>query len=240
MNTQRLKALATPPSVAVSDGTLEALKWLAVALMTGDHINKYLLNGTWASLFDAGRLTLPLFAFVLACNLARPGVLERGAGRRTVGRLALFGAAASVPFIALGGLLGGWWPLNILWTLAVAVSVIALVAAERKWLAFGVLLLGGSSVEFWWPAILLVLGFWLYQRRPAWSALVLIVVSCAALRVINGNWWAVAALPILWIACRFDLRVPRLRWFFYAYYPLHLTAIWIGREYLKTRGYLFF
>jgi hypothetical protein len=29
-----------------SDGTLEALKWLGLILMTGDHVNKYLFNAT--------------------------------------------------------------------------------------------------------------------------------------------------------------------------------------------------
>lgn len=54
----------------VPDGTVEALKWLALALMTGDHVNKYLFNGTLPFLFEAGRLALPIFVFVLAYNLA--------------------------------------------------------------------------------------------------------------------------------------------------------------------------
>ncbi|MDK3025103.1 TraX family protein [Cupriavidus taiwanensis] len=29
-------------SLHVPDGTVEALKWIALALMTGDHVNKYL------------------------------------------------------------------------------------------------------------------------------------------------------------------------------------------------------
>ena len=46
--------------------------------MTGDYVNKYLFNGTLPRLFNAGRVTLPLFVFVLAYNLARPDTLERG------------------------------------------------------------------------------------------------------------------------------------------------------------------
>ena len=84
----------------VPDGTVEALKWIALALMTGDHVNKYLFNGTLPFLFEAGRLALPLFVFVLGYNLARPGAFERGAYTRTMKRLAVFGAVASVPFIA--------------------------------------------------------------------------------------------------------------------------------------------
>ena len=87
--------------LVVHDGSLEALKWIALVLMTGDHVNKYLFNGTIPALFNAGRVALPLFIFVLAYNLARPGTLERGAYPRTMKRLALFGVLATPAFIAL-------------------------------------------------------------------------------------------------------------------------------------------
>ena len=32
------------PRLVLSDGTVEALKWLGLILMTGDHINKYLVQ----------------------------------------------------------------------------------------------------------------------------------------------------------------------------------------------------
>lgn len=102
------------PSLRIADGTLEALKWLGLLLMTGDHVNKYLFNETMPLLFDAGRAVMPIFVFGLAFNLARPGTLARGVYQRTMGRLAVFGALATPAFIALGGLLAGWWPLNIL------------------------------------------------------------------------------------------------------------------------------
>jgi len=71
----------------IADDTLEALKWLALLLMTGDHVNKYLVNGTLPWLFNAGRVTLPLFVFVIALHLARPDILERGAYPPTMKRL---------------------------------------------------------------------------------------------------------------------------------------------------------
>ena len=83
----------------ISDGSLETLKWIALVLMTGDHVNKYLFNATLPLLFEAGRVALPLFVFVLAYNLARPDVMAREVYGRTMKRLALFGAVASVPFI---------------------------------------------------------------------------------------------------------------------------------------------
>ena len=91
-----LRAETSPalPRLVLADGTVEALKWFALLLMTGDHVNKYLFNGTIDWLFDAGRLCLPIFVFVLAYNLARPGVFERGAYPRTMKRMAHVGRFA--------------------------------------------------------------------------------------------------------------------------------------------------
>ncbi|MBK7549911.1 MAG: hypothetical protein IPI20_19875 [Rhodoferax sp.] len=60
----------------IDNGTLEALKWLALVLMTGDHVNKYVLADSLPGLFELGRLAMPLFMFVLAYNLARPGAFQ--------------------------------------------------------------------------------------------------------------------------------------------------------------------
>ena len=138
----------------ISDGSLEALKWIALLLMTGDHVNKYLFNATLPVLFEAGRIALPLFIFVLAYNLARPGVMARGAYDRTMKRLALFGAVASAPFIALGGLASGWWPLNVLFTLLVIAGTLLLIGI----LSCGVLLpLSGLGA---------VIVAWRYRNAP--------------------------------------------------------------------------
>ena len=123
-----MKALRIP------DGTVEALKWLALVLMT---------------------------------------TLERGVYGRTMSRLAMFGALASVPFVALGGLYAGWWPLNVMFTLLVVTATAYLVERGGKLhlAAAGVVfLVGGSSVEYWWPAVAFGLAVWSYTRRPSWAA----------------------------------------------------------------------
>ena len=94
--------VSTAPALDLNSGTLEALKWLAMLLMTLDHVNKHLLHASVPELFAAGRLALPLFGFVLGYNLARPGALTSGGYSRTARRLAVFGSIATIPFIALG------------------------------------------------------------------------------------------------------------------------------------------
>jgi len=221
--------VSTAPALILSSGTLAALKRLALVLMTLDHANKHLLHGSLPELFAAGRLALPLFGFVLGYNLARPGALASGGYSRTARRLAVFGSIATMPFIALGGLGWGWWPLNIMATLLVATLCAWLIdvgGPVRLALAGVVFIVGGAVVEFWWLGLAACLLPWAYCRRPRWLTLALWVGALASLYVINQNLWALATLPLIFAAGQIDLTMPRLRLGFYVYYPAHLAMLW--------------
>jgi hypothetical protein len=225
----RSAAAARPARLVVPNGTLEAIKWLALVLMTLTHVDKYLFGEKLPFCFAAGRMVMPLFAAVLGYNLARPGMLQ-GGYRRTLARLVVAGLVSCVPYIALGNVLWGWWPLNILAALAVATATLwlwELGGAGRRLLASLVFLLGGAVVEFWWPALVLVIGAWAYTRRPTIGRAAVFAAACAALWIINRNSWALAALPILALAPHVELRVPRHPLVFYVYYPAHLAALWL-------------
>ena len=222
--------VSTAPPLVLSSGTLEALKWLALLLMTLDHVNKHLLHASVPELFAAGRLALPLFGFVLGYNLARPGALASGGYSRTARRLAIFGSIATIPFIALGGLGWGWWPFNIMATLLVATLCAWLIEVggpARLVAAAAVFIVGGALVEFWWPGLAVCLLAWAYCRRPSWFTLALWIGALASLYVINRNLWALAALPLIFAAGRVNVNVPRGRLGFYVYYPAHLAVLWI-------------
>lgn len=214
------------PGLVVSNGTIEALKWLALFLMTLDHVNKYLLHDAVPALFAAGRIAMPLFAFVLAYNLARPGALESGAYFRTMKRLALYGLAATPFFIGLGGLLVGWWPLNIMFMLLAATAIIYLVEKKSSaLLAAAIFLFAGAFVEFWWFALAFFIGAYLYCKTGSKTALVVWVLAAASLYIVNRNMWAMAAMPLILAAPLVDVKMPRFRHVFYAYYPAHLAVI---------------
>ena len=220
--------VSTAPALVLSSGTLEALKWLALLLMTLDHVNKHLLHASVPELFAAGRLALPLFGFVLGYNLARNTALASGAYWRTTRRLAVFGSIATIPFIALGGLGWGWWPFNIMATLLVATLCAWLIevgGASRLAAAVALFIVGGALVEFWWPGLAACLLAWAYCRRPSWLKLALWIGALASLYVINRNLWALVALPLIFAAAHVGLSVPRGRLGFYAYYPAHLAVL---------------
>jgi hypothetical protein len=223
-----VRTTALPP-IRLSDGTVEGLKWLGLALMTLDHINKHLFHERVAPLFDLGRLALPLFGVVLAYNLARPGALERGVYLRVLGRLSIVAALAEIPFIGLGGLAWGWYPFNILVMLLVAASMMWLIDLGGAWritLAVIVFILGGAMVEFWWPGVALCVAAWSYCRRPNAWALAIWIAATAGLYMINRNFWALAAFPLIFYAPHARWQVPRVRWAFYVYYPTHLAVLW--------------
>ena len=218
------------PAIVEQDGTIEALKWLGVVLMTLDHTNKYFFNETLPGVFELGRLTMPIFGFVLAYNLARPGCLAKGAYGRTMKRMALYGLLATPFYMILGAgqLVFGWFPLNIMAMLFVATASLYLVelGGRRAILAAEVVfLLGGILGEFWWIGQAVVMTAWWYFRSGRHIALVSVIVATALLFVINRNFYAVFSIVLLVGAQYANVRIPRLKNIFYAYYPLHLAVL---------------
>ena len=223
-----MRPVWTWPPVELSDGAVEAMKWLGLLLMTADHAQKYGLIAV-PGIYEAGRLAFPLFGIVLAYNLARASSEGLAVYVRVLTRLLVCGALASIPFIALGGLGFGWWPLNCMFTLAVAVYIMYLIESRRpfwKIKAAAIFLLGGALVEFWWPGVALCVSAWLYMKHPTRGALLLWLAGTASLTLINGNGWACASFVVLaGMAYLVTIEIPRASRWFYVYYPAHLGII---------------
>jgi TraX protein len=221
------------PIIFLSNSAIEALKWLAICLMLVDHVNTYLLNSASPLMFGMGRIAMPLFVFVLGYNLARPEALQRGVYQRVSIRLVCYGLLASIPYIALNKLSGGWWPANILFTLLMAVVIAWLFDRGGFWsptLAISVFVFGGALVEFWWPAMSACLFVWAYFRNPKLVFLCGFMLSIASLYFINGNHWALMAILLIYLASHWHIAMPRQAKFFYIFYPLHLSFIWCCKQ----------
>jgi hypothetical protein len=219
----------------MAEGSLEATKWAALVLMVFDHVNKYLYAEKLPVIFQLGRIVMPIFGFVLAYNLARPDALARGVHGRMMYRLILMGLAASPICVILNGQFvnaSAWWPLNILFTFLMVAALTYLIergGAKRYVLAGALFILGGAFVEYLWMGVLCCLGAWLFCRKANLPRLLLWIGGTLSLTVVNGNTWALAAIPIVFVAGRMPHRLPRQTWLFYVFYPAHLLLLLLVR-----------
>ncbi|HDS1139947.1 TPA: conjugal transfer protein [Stenotrophomonas maltophilia] len=202
-------------NLSLGSGARELLKWIALLTMTGDHVAKVIFGGYVPVLSELGRIAFPLFALVMACNLAQPGA-DLG---KSIRRLALWGLIAQ-PLHALA--FGSWLPLNILLSFAVAAVAVHALANNRPvqlLLAAGVL---PMFVDYQWAGVGSVLLAWIAFRHRAWW---LLLVGLAAVCWANHNGWALLTIPVVLLVARVRCRLPRWRWTFYAYYVGHLAVL---------------
>jgi hypothetical protein len=121
-----------------------------------------------------------------------------------------------------------------MFTLLVATLVIGLTKQGgrlRTTAAIVVFVVGGGLVEYWWFAVGLAITCWRYCKRPSLSRLIALICCVATLWLINQNPWALAALPLILIAPRLELSMPRFPLVFYTYYPAHLGVLFVLSEY---------
>ena len=215
----------------IPSGTLEGLKWLALILMVLDHVNKYLYAERLPVIFAFGRIVLPMFGFVLGYNLARPDALSRGVHRRMMYRLTLAGVAAAPGFLILNSFFvpaNAWWPLNVLFMLLLVVVLTYLVdrgGAVRYVSAAALFVIAGAFVEYLWMGVLCCLGAWLFCREASPQRFLLWFLGTLSLTAVNGNAWALVAIPVVLAASCVELRVSRHRLAFYLFYPAHLFVL---------------
>ena len=210
----------------IADGSLELLKWTALVLMTGDHINAYLFDWQYRSLYDAGRLVMPIFGFVLAYNLARPSCTPE-VMNRIIKRLLGYGLLAAPAYLQLHG----FWPFNILITLALFVFIVrCLQLQQQRYIVFAMaaFAMGGLFVEFWWFALAFCLASWWFCKSPNWVTGLAMLATSASLAMVNHNYYAMLSLPLLVGASQFAVQMPRRARWFYFYYPAHLTMLAIA------------
>lgn len=202
----------------MTSGGREVLKWIAVLLMTGDHVAKVFYGGYVPVISELGRIAFPVFALVMAYNLAEPNADIV----KSIRRLGLWAAVAQ-PAHALA--FGHWLPLNVLASFALAASVVWAIRAGRWWL---VAALAGPLPLFvdyqWWGIAVVVAGYSSFRLNgfPAGVCVQLLAISLLCLN--SDNVWALLALPVMGLGYA-PVSVPRTRWAFYGYYVGHLALV---------------
>ncbi len=219
------------------------LKLIAVVTMTLDHIGLMLLP-QYPFLRLIGRLAFPIYAWMIA-----EGCRYTHNYAKYLGMIAGFAALyQAVYYVAMGSLYQ-----CILVTFSMSILLIRLVKEARekggifRWLlsVAGVLsvlfvtdvlpvLLPGTDFAVDYGFLGVILPVCIYcgrteKEKLAAAALVLLAMGWS---IGTGQWFALAALPLL--ACYNGKRGKRkLKYFFYIYYPAHLVIIYFVENLIK-------
>lgn len=224
----------------ISNNSLTAMKLIGIAAMLIDHFNAFVNPHYNQILFEIGRIALPLFALVLGYNLAR---IPLNKIPKIMFRLLMFGILATPIYIILSGGLQHWWPLNILFTLSLATTIVYLLSLPtyNRWavtarmtaiLLFAVI---GGLVDYLWLGPALVIVVWrLFSGISAVESTILHVLLSGLfglLCVMNDSLATLFALPIIYLtilSCQ-GIRLPRMKWFFYWFYSGHLIMLFLTK-----------
>lgn len=212
----------------LNSGQQEVVRWFAIAAMVVDHIGAVLLSPDEAAPLRAiGRLAWPLFAFLMAYNVAVRGVDPR----RYLKPLLVWALIAQLPhYLAFDVFV-----VSILGTLLLAAAALTLLtrraSLEERWpaafpLGMVGVLLASSLVEYGPVGVGLVLAFWWALRDPkplSWTAALL------ATALANQPWeiwpFALLALPVPFLVARLPLGLPRSARLPWLFYPAHLLLL---------------
>lgn len=218
------------------------LKIAAIVGMTANHVanvfGEALPGWAMVTLYSLGGLTFPIMAYLL-CE----GYRHTSDIRRYAMRLGIFAVVSQVPFSLLFGATG-----NVLITLLIGLGLLwstnHVHSTSLRALAV-VAGLGLSSLCDWGIiGPIMILLFWHLHDRPHGSALTMLAIALAlglpalswalaepaALSVgVVGYYTVGFGLATLLIANYNGRRGRPMKWFFYAYYPAHLLALWIAK-----------
>lgn len=223
------------------------LKLLALVTMTIDHTAAVLRCGDFYRLMrNVGRAAFPIYCFLLV-----EGFFHTRNLKNYLGRLALLAVLSEVPFNLA---LYRQWPhpkSNVMLTLFLGLLTVAILdrgreqlrrqeptvpARESLWL-FGVTCVGMGTAfqlqtDYRGGGVLLIVLFYLFRedRQP-----LLVLLPPLLLVFYNAYelWGLLALLPIACYSGKRGFSGGKAgQWFFYLYYPIHLTVLVVLRAVL--------
>lgn len=203
-----------------------SIKVFALVMMVIDHVDWGLYGGALVFHDTWGRAVFPLFALVLGRSVTLGDAMHLV--RAVVPRMLAVGAVASVFYVPVFGP----YPLNVMFTLAAGVACCAGWRLGYRALPVWCFVLAGFVVDYnWFGLACIVLAAW-SMSRPVMPVAAVLAVMTVVLWPINGNAWALLSVPLWSLATLNEGRAPRLRWLFYAAYPVHLAVLSIAAFYL--------
>jgi hypothetical protein len=209
----------------------ELLKWIAIITMTVDHVGA-ILYPEFAVLRLIGRLSFPLFAYLLILGMENTRNI-----RNYFIRLFIFALISQVPFfLALDN--GPFDLLNIFFTLSFG---LLFVHFFKKGSIFTLVPLFASFIlpfDYSIYGIAVIGCMYILKEKTKFGVVSLVLLNTLFLVPWNIQFLSIAAIPLIVLHKNGSLKITRettekvtiplwRKYFFYAYYPLHLTLLYI-------------
>ncbi|BBF41511.1 conserved membrane protein [Lachnospiraceae bacterium KM106-2] len=222
------------------------LKWIAIITMVIDHTGAILFNDPkYAYLRLIGRLAFPIFCFLLV-----EGFYHTSNVYKYLGRLAIFAFISEVPFDMMYAAFGNqvvWSHQNVFFTLLIGLSTvfwidkIRLKYQEKQVFALIIQLLvlyiGGFLAEICCSdygalGIFMIIVFY-FNRGNLWT---ITILNGLLIAVLNGpasiEMYALLAIPLL--AMYNGEKGKSMKYFFYAFYPVHIVILCLIKYYIVS------
>lgn len=212
------------------------LKILALVTMLIDHVG-WMLFPEIGILRDIGRLSFPIFAFLIA-----EGSIKTSNINSYLNRLIIFGFVSQIPYSISGYLVtGNVYVLNIFFTLAAGLFLIKLIQ-QKKYFSFGISILIFSIIDFYTHydygvyGLLLILFSYILIKNKIWGTLAIIVLtivesiklpvgqfSISQIEFRNQIFAILSLVPIILYKGEQGTKISK--WYFYIFYPVHLLIL---------------
>lgn len=207
------------------------LKCIAVCSMLIDHIGAFLYPAEiWMRY--VGRLAFPIYGFLIV-----EGFLHTRDVKKYMGRLLLFALISEIPYdLASHNTLIYKDYQNVFFTLFLALICIQALhmLQEQLLLACGVLAAVGLLTHFVIKpdygigGIVMILCFYVFRVHKATQYLSVAAVNICYYSGIQSA----GALALIPISFYNGTKGPSAKYFFYAFYPVHLLLLYLIRRYL--------
>ncbi|PVX23008.1 MAG: fimbrial assembly protein [Candidatus Bathyarchaeum sp.] len=217
------------------DSGRELLKWIAILTMTVDHVGAFLFPEL-EFLRLIGRVAFPLFAYLLILGMESTRNIQH-----YFLRLFLFALLSQVPFF-LAADHGPFESLNIFFTLSFGLLFVYFFKKGSLIAFVPVILSFVLPFDYSIYGITLIGCMYILTKNTKFGAVLLVLLNSLFLIYWNTQFLSLFALPLILlynngylntkITFSEDFTIPAWRkYFFYVYYPLHLTVIYLIKLY---------
>ncbi|MCJ7635714.1 conjugal transfer protein TraX [Candidatus Bathyarchaeota archaeon] len=214
----------------------ELLKWFALITMTIDHLGAVFFPND-IGLRIIGRVSFPLYCYLLVLGLES----SKKNPKTYFARLFTFALISQVPYF----LAFNYQPLevfNIFFTLSL--GLISLL--HPLLILLGVLIAEILRFDYGAYGIALIGGMYVLQKNKRNGVICLIILNAFSILLWDIQIFSLLALPIILfyqeVYLKFERKTQRnipypawRQYFFYVYYPLHLSVISILKIFVMTQ-----